>query len=139
MKKLSVLILINMNPNKLGALEEYALRLSTELIQKGHFASVGFSKAPPDWLGDKFKAFGIEVIEFNSSKPVLAFIRDMREAIRKYGINILHATFYPFYSPILILATIGNGCKLIYSDQESRISHPQKGLRNLVRYLRNRL
>jgi glycosyltransferase involved in cell wall biosynthesis len=138
MKKLSVLTLIDMNPNKLGALEEYALHLSNALIQKGHFAVVGFSKPPPDWLREKFKAFGIEVLEIRSTKPILSFIIDMREAIHKYGINILHATFYPFYSPLLILSTIGSGCKLIYSDQESRILHPSNGVKAVFRFLRNR-
>ncbi len=138
-KKGSVLTLIDMNPNKLGALEEYALHLSGELIKRGHVAVVGFSKAPPDWLEEKFKDLGIVVLEFNRKKSGLSFIRDMRKKIHKYGINILHATFYPFYSSLLILSTIGSGCKLIYSDQESRISHPCRGFKNLFRFLRSRL
>jgi len=139
MKKLSVLTLIDMNPNKLGALEEYALRLSSELIRRGNFAAVGFSESLPEWLKEKFKASGIEVLKISSNKGALPLVRGLRETIAKYGLNILHATFYPFYSPLLTLATIGNGCKLIYSDQESRILHPQKSMRNLGRYFRNKL
>jgi len=37
----------------------------------------------------------------------------------------------------LILATFGNGCKLIYSDQESRVSHPSKGVEKLVFFTGN--
>lgn len=137
MKKLSVLTLIDMSPNKLGALEEYALRLSSELIQGGHFAAVGFSEYPPEWLKEKFKAFGIEVLKISCGNGALRFIMDIRKTIRRYGLNIIHATFYRFYSPNLIVATIGNGCKLIYSDQESRIAHPLAGFKGVFRLLRN--
>ena len=139
MKKLSVLTLINMNPNKLGGLEEYAFHLSKELIQRSHFAGVGFPEYPPDWLLKEFNASGIEVLKFNHFVGSLTFIRELRKTIKKYNINILHATFYPFYSPYLIMATMGSSCKLIYSDQETRILHPSKGLSASFRFLRNRL
>jgi glycosyltransferase involved in cell wall biosynthesis len=137
-KKLSVLTLIDMNPNKFGALEEYAFHLSKTLLENGHLGMVGFSDQPPEWLREKFKASHIEVLKINHRNGTSAFIRDMRKTIRKYGLNIIHATFYPFYSANLILSTIGTGCKLIYSDQESRISHPSKGPKNLLRFLRNK-
>lgn len=128
-----------MNPNKLGALEEYAFHLSTEIIRRGHFATVGFSEYPPAWFEQKFRASGIDVLRINPSNGSIRFIMELRKAIEKYDLNIIHATFYPFYSSKLIAAVVGNGCKLVYSDQESRISRPQKGLRNLGRYFRNKL
>jgi glycosyltransferase involved in cell wall biosynthesis len=139
MKKISVLTLISMNPNKLGALEEYALHLSKELIRRGHFAAVGFSEYPPDWLMQKFNTSGIEVLRFSPSNGAITFITHLRKVIQKYNLNIVHATFYPFYSLKLITATIGNNCKLIFSDQESRISHTSRGLKSIFRFLRNRL
>jgi glycosyltransferase involved in cell wall biosynthesis len=138
MKKLAVLTLIAMNPNKLGALEEYALRLSRELKERGHFAVVGFLEFPPGWLEEKFRSLGIEVLKISRENGDLAFIKKVREAISNYDLNIVHATFYPFYSPLLIVATIGRGCKLIYSDQESRDSRPFRGFQGLFRFLRNR-
>ena len=138
MKKLSVLTLIDMNPNKLGALEEYALRLSRELIERGNSALVGFSESPPEWLKERFGALGVEALKISRANGALGFIKQVREAINKYGLNIVHATFYPFYSPFLLMATIGTACKLIYSDQESRVSHPSKGLRSSFRFLKNR-
>ena len=138
MKKLAVLTLIGMNPNKLGALEEYALRLSRELKERGHFAVVGFLEYPPGWLEEKFRSLGIEVLKINRENGTLGFIKRVREAISRYDLNIVHATFYPFYSPLLIVATIGRGCKLIYSDQESRDSRPFRGFQGLFRFLRNR-
>jgi len=138
MKKLAVLTLIGMNPNKLGALEEYALRLSRELKERGHFAVVGFLEYPPGWLEEKFRSLGIAVLKINRENGTLAFIKKVRGAISTYDLNIVHATFYPFYSPLLIVATIGRGCKLIYSDQESRDSRPFRGFQGLFRFLRNR-
>jgi glycosyltransferase involved in cell wall biosynthesis len=38
-----------------------------------------------------------------------------------------------------MIGTMGNGCKLIYSDQMSRSSHPSRGFKSLFRFLRNRL
>jgi glycosyltransferase involved in cell wall biosynthesis len=128
-----------MIPTKLGGLEEYALHLSKELTRRGHFAAVGFLDYPPDWLLKEFKSSGIEVLKFNPSVGGLPFIRDLRKTIKKYNINILHATFYPFYSPYLIMTTMGSSCKLIYSDQESRASHPSRGWTSMFRFFRNRI
>lgn len=139
MKKLSTLTLINMNPNKLGALEEYAFHLSTEIIRRGHFAAVGFSEYPPAWFEQKFKASGIDVLRINPSNGSMRFIMELRKAIEKHDLNIIHATFYPFYSIKPIIAAIGKNVRLIYSDQESRISHPQRSLKSLGRHLRNKL
>lgn len=139
MKKISVLTLISMNPNKLGALEEYALHLSEELIKRGHFAVVGFSEYPPYWLMQKFRASGVEVLRFSPSNGAVPFIIHLRKVIQRYNFNIIHATFYPCYSPNLIIATIGKGCKVIHSDQVSRTSRPTKGLKNIFRFFRNRL
>jgi len=90
----SVLTLIAMNPNKLGALEEYSLHLSKELIRRGHFAAVGFIEYPPDWLMEKFNTCGIEVLRLSPSDGTLTFIFNLRKAIKKYNLNIVHATFY---------------------------------------------
>lgn len=141
MKKLSVLTLIYINPNKLGALEEYALSLSTELIRRGHFAAVGFQEYPPPWLMEKFDSSGIEVLKLSLSNGGFKFIRDLRKAIRKYGINLVHATFYDTYSLPLIIATLGRSCNLFYSDQISRIpdDRPKRGLTGIFRFLKSRL
>lgn len=99
---------------------------------------VGFSESPPQWLEERFRISGIEVLKISPRNGTLAFIKKVRETINKYGLNIVHATFYPFYSPVLLVATIGKNCKLIYSDQESRISRPLRGVKSLFRFLRNR-
>ena len=139
MKKLSVLNLIGINPNKLGALEEYALSISKELIQRGYFAAVGFIEYPPPWLMQKFVSAKIEVLKFNYENGRIHFIQNLRKAILKYRFNILHVTFYDIYSPDFIIATALNSCKLFYSDQYSRDSHPIKGVKSIFPFLRNRL
>ncbi len=96
MKKLSVLTLISMNPNKLGALEEYVLHLSEELVKRGDFSAAGFSECPPDWLMRRFGSSGVRVLEFSSSNGVIPFILNLRKVVKEYNVNILHATFYPF-------------------------------------------
>ena len=137
-KKLSVLTLIDMNPNKMGALEEYAFHLSKTLLEKGHLAMVGFAEYPPPWLMEKFKQAGIRVLRLSSSDGAIPFIIRLRKIIEDYGLNIVHATFYPFYSPVLMVASMGNRCKLIYSDQMSRISHSSRDFKSLLRFLKNR-
>lgn len=139
MPSIRSLSLINMNPNKLGALEEYAFHLCLELKHRGHFGAVGFLEYPVDWLMNKFQAEGIEILRINPANGSQALIRDVRKAIQQHKLNVIHATFYPFYSGDLLLAAIGTGCKLIYSDQESRISRPPKGLTGTFRFLKNRL
>jgi hypothetical protein len=108
-----------MNPNKIGALEEYAFHLSKTLLEKGHLAMVGFSEYPPPWLLDQFNEAGIKVLRFRLSDGFIPSITRLRRMITDYGLNVVHATFYPFYSPVLMVASMGNRCKLIYSDQMS--------------------
>jgi glycosyltransferase involved in cell wall biosynthesis len=139
LKKYSVLNLINMNPRKFGAVEEYAMLLSKRIIERGHFAAVGFLEYPPPWLMERFNSLGIRVLKFKSSSGTIRFILELRKAIQKYNLSIVHGTFYPTYSLDLIIGTMVNGCKLIYSDQESRTSHPSGGIKNIFRLIRNRL
>lgn len=139
MTTISALTLIDMKPNKLGALEEYALSISSALIREGHAAAVAFSELPPDWLMRRFADHGVEVLQIHPYNGASAFVRDLRQVVRRRSLNILHATFYPCYDLTLILATIGSRCNLIYSDQVSRTSHPSRGMTSLVSYCRNRL
>jgi glycosyltransferase involved in cell wall biosynthesis len=138
-KKLSVLTLINMKPNKLGALEEYALALSRELIAQGHRAGVAFPDDPSDWLVERFHSEKIPVLKLNHNDGSLKFVSRVRNAIKEYDFNILHATFYPFYDWQLVAGTLGTGCRLIYSDQVSRTGHPRGGLHAIPRLIKHRL
>ncbi len=139
MKKLSVLTLLDLNPTKFGALEEYGLRLSAELLKRGHFGAVGFSELPPTWLKQKYESAGVPVLRINPADGQIPLILNVRRAIRQYAINLVHATFYDIYSPALIMATIADSCKLVYSDQVSRTCRPKTGVRSTWRFLRNRL
>ena len=125
----------------MGALEEYALALSAELIKRGHFSAVGFIEFPPPYLMQKLESRGIGVLKLNRANGKIKFILDLRKAIRKYGINIVHTTFFDIYSLPLIIATIGESCALIHSDQVSRIpdGYPKKGLTGIFRFLKRRL
>jgi glycosyltransferase involved in cell wall biosynthesis len=139
MKKLSVLTLLDLNPTKFGALEEYGLRLSSELLKKGHFGVVGFSELPPTWLKQRYDSAGVPVVRVNPADGRIPLILNVRRVIRQYAINLVHATFYDIYSPALLMATIADSCKLVYSDQVSRTCRPKTGVRSTWRFLRNRL
>ncbi len=139
MKKLSVLTLLDLNPNKFGALEEYGLALSSELLKRGHFGAVGFSDLPPTWLRQRYDSARVPVLRINRGDGQIPLILNVRRAIHQYGINIVHATFYDIYSPALPMATIGTSCGLVYSDQVSRTFHPKNGVRCIWRFVRNRL
>lgn len=78
------------------------------------------------------------MLKISPTDQALPLIVKLRRTVSKYRLNIVHATFYPFYSPLPLIATIGKSCKLIYSDQLSRISHPLRGFKSPLRFLRNR-
>ncbi len=139
MKKLSVLTLLDLNPTKFGALEEYALALSSELLKRGHFGAVGFSELPPTWLKQRYDSAGVPVLRIKRADGQIPLMLNLRRIIRQYGINLVHATFYDIYSPALLMPTIAHSCKLVYSDQVSRTFHPKNGVRSIWRFLRNRL
>ena len=138
-RKISALNLIGVNPNKLGALEEYALGVSKELVRRGHSAFVGFLKFPPSGIMQEFRNSDIKVLGFDHKGGSISFIRKLRRIIQENEINILHVTFYNIYSPVFVLSILGHTTHLIYSDQYSRVYHPSMSLKSIYRFSRNRM
>jgi glycosyltransferase involved in cell wall biosynthesis len=138
-RKISALNLIGVNPSKLGALEEYALGISKELIRRGHSAFAGFLNFPPPEIMRKFRDNGIKVLEFDHKSGSLSFTRKLRKIIKENEINILHVTFYNIYSPIFVFSILDTTARLIYSDQYSRVFHPSMNLKSIYRFSRNRV
>ena len=134
----TILNLININPSKFGAVEEYALWLSYSLNKK-NIGIVAFTYDPPKWIKKKYEDLGIAVCNVPYSVSSLKFFKNLRSIIKKYQVNILHVTFFPTYSLNLILSTLGTQCHLIHSDQCSRTSHTKSHIFEFVKYTRNKL
>lgn len=137
--KPSVFTLIDIKSHKFGAIEEYALALSTLLFQRGSFGAVGFTENTPEWLQKQFTAQGIPILTLPAPNRPWAFIHSLRKILMLNRINILHATFFSTYDPRLILSTIGSRCRLIHSDQFSRKGHPKSSLFSPLRFIRNKV
>lgn len=137
--RISALHLIGVNPNKLGALEAYALAVSRELLRNGHGSMVGFLDLPPSWMMEMFRKEGVEVVAFDPRAKYLSSILSLRRWIRTREITIVHVTFYNIYSPLFFAATAGTGACLIYSDQVSRVTRPERGIKSALRFLKARL
>ncbi len=135
----SVLTLIDIYANKFGAIEEYALALSTQLSCINFFAGVAFTGNTPEWLQKQFAAQGISILTLPAPNRPWAFIHSLRTILKLNQINILHATFFPTYDFRLILSTIGSKCHLIHSDQFSRKGHPKSSFFSPLRFIRNKV
>jgi glycosyltransferase involved in cell wall biosynthesis len=133
------LTLIDIHAIKFGAIEEYALALSTLLFQRGSVGAVGFTENTPEWLQKQFTVQSIPILTLPAPNRPWAFIYSLRKILRLNRINILHATFFSTYDPRLILSTIGSRCRLIHSDQCSRKGHPKSSLFSPLRFIRNKV
>jgi glycosyltransferase involved in cell wall biosynthesis len=138
-KHLRVMTWIDLNPRKLGSLEEYCLFLSEELRRRGHSSILAFSQLPPDWLRDQFRSVGAETVKIDQTSLMATGLQLIR-IIREFKVDIIHCTFLEIFSPLNIFLRFSSLATVMFSDQLSRYPHnPPKSYQRVIRYVKNRL
>jgi glycosyltransferase involved in cell wall biosynthesis len=135
-KRLSVLFLADLHPNKLGSIEEFVIFLTKKLTELGHHCILAFASEPPDWLAKRFREVGakLEIIDlgsglFNqgkSNRKNLKSAWQLYRIIRKNKINLVHVNFLPFSHPVMLGIYFSPRTKLIYTDHTSGEIHQQR-------------
>ncbi len=59
--KLTVLLMMGINPDKHGSFEDFAVAISRELTSRGHRSFLAFPMQPPKWLRNKIENAGGEL------------------------------------------------------------------------------
>lgn len=59
--KLTVLLMMGINPDKHGSFEDFAVEISRELTSRGHRSFLAFPIQPPKWLRNEIEAAGGEL------------------------------------------------------------------------------
>ena len=68
MKQITVINILDYNPNKLGGTEEYTIRLSQRLKEKGWKSILVYSEMPPENLYRLFEESGAELVVLNHQR-----------------------------------------------------------------------
>jgi len=138
MQSLRVMTWINLNPRKLGTLEEYCLALSEELTLRGHSSLLAFSHPPPKWLNERFYSVGADVISIELNN-ILATGLALLKTARRYKVDIIHGTFIPLFSLLNMFMHFSCARGIILSDQTSRYAENIGPYKSLMRYVKNKI
>jgi L-malate glycosyltransferase len=124
-----LLYLANLNPNKLGSIEEQALFLSREMIRRGHECYLGFISLPAPDVGRLFKEAGAKILLIycgntplvgNHSSFSLKQMLSLRAIVSKHGIDVVHFNFMNVSNPLLLGIYLGRA-KVIFTEHASGV------------------
>ena len=136
-----VLFLADLNPNKLGSMEEFGLFLSEELHKRGDVCYLGFVAFPQEDLKRRFETAGAKIIVFREANSLLSSLQKMISLytfIQKAKIDIVHVNFSGL-TDIDIIGVHFSTAKIIFTDHNSGVlakrNNVKKVLLRLVHFL----
>jgi glycosyltransferase involved in cell wall biosynthesis len=138
MRSLKVMTWINLNPRKLGTLEEYCVVLSEELGVRGHSSLLAFSTLPPQWLSERFCAAGAQVISIELSDTLRMGLA-LLKTTRRYQVDVIHCTFFPLSSALNFFMRVSSATTIILSDQASRYPEHVESYKKFLLCVKNRI
>jgi L-malate glycosyltransferase len=122
-----ILYLANLNPNKLGSMEEHALFLSRELRRRGHQCYIGFISDPHSEIQQYFQESGAKVATiFLGYHPLTGIercpkfreIMALRRMVLKNKIDLVHINFMGIMNPILFGIYLTK-VKIVFTEHSS--------------------
>ena len=129
-----VLFLADLNPNKFGSMEEFALFLSEEIKQRGDVCYLGFVALPQIDLKRRFESAGAKIIVFGKANSLLSSLRKMISLytfIRKAKIDIVHVNFSGL-TDIDIIGVHFSTAKIIYTDHNSGVLAKRNNVKKIM-------
>jgi L-malate glycosyltransferase len=122
-----ILYLANLNPNKLGSMEEHALFLSREIRRRGDQCYLGFISEPGPEIRRLFEEAGAKVVTVycgntalvgNGSSLKLREMLALRRVVVENGIDLVHFNFMGVTNPELIGVYL-TGAKIVFTEHAS--------------------
>ena len=138
-----ILYLANLNPDKLGSIEEHALFLARELRLRGYECFIGFISEPIPIILNLFRDVGAKVLTVNFgdigiirnfSISTLQEALSLRKLVTKHCIDIVHINFMGLTSPIL-LGIYFSSVKIIFTEHSSGLPLRRGLLKKLISYV----
>lgn len=135
-----ILYLANLNPNKFGSIEEYALFLSMELRQRGHRCYLGFISEPAPEIRRRFEEAGATVLTvYCGDTPLVGSrasinLREMmalRRMVVENRIDLVHINFMAVTNSSL-LGVYFTRAKIVFTEHASGAAPRRSLVKNAV-------
>jgi len=140
MKQITVINILDYNPNKLGGTEEYTIRLSQRLKEKGWKSILVYSEMPPENLYRLFEESGAELVVLNRQRlGNLRYHWELFKLIRKDRPDIVHTIHFPFYNLIPLIIRLAGSKNIFISEWTTESLKRQALIKKCLNILRNRL
>ena len=128
--------IVDLNPKKIGAFEEYMIALTNELISQGNNVLIYFVSEVPETFKVHFGNAKLFVLTPYCGH--LNFYLTLAKNIFKYKPDILHYSFYPCYSLTTnIISKLCGAKHIIYSDRVSGDADYNIGIKKYATFIRN--
>lgn len=135
-----ILVLSELDANKLGSMEEFNIFLAMELSRRGHICYLGFTKEPAPEIRALFEEAGAliakELYLHNGERRIpgdngfphkLALYR----FIRQNSIDLIHINFYCLTDPYLMGAYL-SGARIVFTEHASGETPERGRVRNAL-------
>lgn len=133
----TIIHLVRLEPKKLGSFEEYIIALSRGLDKRGFRSIIIFTDPVPVELNQAYR--GCEVLHLSREKlGGLFFYYQLFIIFRKYKPDVVHISFYAFFSILTFLIYVFGVPNIIFSDRVSGALKPKKGLKKFIALMRNK-
>lgn len=135
-----ILYLANLNPNKFGSIEEYALFLSMELRRRGHQCYLGFICEPLPDIRRRFEEAGATVLTVycgdtplvgNKASINLREMLALRRMVVENGIDLVHINFMAVTNPSL-LGVYFTKAKIVFTEHASGAAPRRSFVKNAI-------
>jgi glycosyltransferase involved in cell wall biosynthesis len=127
----NILILAELNPNKLGSFEEQTICLCTELIRRGHTCFCGFIAEADAEVKRKFEDVGAEIFitPYSLNDNLFTKLKNSFSClkfVRRNKISLIHINFYSLTS-LRLFGVYFSKAKIIFTDHMSGSGHFYRG------------
>lgn len=136
-----ILFLANLNPNKFGSLEEYAVFLCGEATRRGHQFCIGFISEPEPEIRRQLEEAGARIIKVNYDDDAallgektwlnISATFALFRTIRENAIDLVHVSFFGLTCPLLVGIYL-TGAKIVFTEQSSGAPFRRNLLKRLV-------
>ncbi len=135
-----VLYVANLNPNKLGSMEEHALFVSRELRRRGHECYLGFNEKPGPAVGPELEAAGARVLKVycgetpvigNKAKGKIGEAISLYRVVKKFKIDVVHVQFIGLTN-LTLWRLYFAGVKIVFTDHSSGLHIARNPLKNTI-------
>jgi glycosyltransferase involved in cell wall biosynthesis len=119
MRLKAVVMMLDNAPKTWGTREEFHLRLSRGLVNRGRLPILVFADNLPDALTNRFQDIGAKVSPINYRAGIRNYYRELGRLTSAYDVDVAHIRFFDYFSFLPWLARLNGVRRIIFTEANS--------------------